>query len=252
MSNNRSARLASLVGWLAMAGAVAVLPVIVVSAPDRSPYFWHRIAWTEFLTLVVWAYFGGFIFFVFPRGRIRSAVGGLLPSTGLVVGIYALLSFMLMIVMDWPSRFHWAGQTVLFVLVVLLFTFFEYARAGASVGAERLPVGLRSPAELCAIIRLQEEKLWSSVASPPLAGEDRKLHDSLKALREAIQYSIQHVGKIGGSQDYSVFVADVERLCAELQTAPTSSPEPTSWRATAEDLARRANYISATLKVRPA
>jgi hypothetical protein len=137
------------------------------------------------------------------------------------------------------------------VVVVLLFVFFEYARLSAVAGTEPLPEGLRSPSELCAMIRLQEEKLWSSTASPPLAGEDRKLHDSLKALREAIQYSLQQVGRIGGSSDYSAFVADAERLCAELQAAAANSLEASRLRSTAEDLRRRVDSVSAALRIRP-
>jgi hypothetical protein len=252
MGNKPSTSLVSLVGWLATAAAVAVIPVLVISEQDRSPYFWHRVAWSEFLTLVVWGYFSGFIWSVFPGGRKRAGIGGLLPATGLIIGLYAALSFALMVLIDWPSRFHWAGQVVLLVLVVLLFVFFEYARAGAATGAEPLPSGLRSPAELCAMIRLQEEKLWSSAATPPLAGEDRRLHDSLKTLREAIQHSLQQVGRIGGSQDYSSFAADAERLCAELQTAQVNSPEAARLRATAEDLRRRVDFIATALRVRPA
>ena len=126
---------ASLVGYAATAIAVAVIPVVLIQQDERSPYFWHRIAWTEFLTLVVWAYFSGFIWSVLPGGRKRAGTGGLLPATGLVIGIYAILSFVLMVLSDWPNRFHWAGQIALLVLVVFLFVFFEYARAGAVAGA---------------------------------------------------------------------------------------------------------------------
>ena len=251
MGNKPVTSVASLAGWVATAAAVAIIPVLLITERDRSPYFWYRVLWAEFLTLVVWIYFSGFIWSVLPGGRKRAGTGGLLPVSGFVIGIYTLLSFILMILCDWPSRFHWAGQVVLLVLIVLLFVSFEYARAGAVAGTEPLPAGLRTPAELCAMIRLQEEKLWSSAASPPLAGEGRGLHDSLKTLREAIGNSLQHVGRIGSSQDYGVFVADTERLCSELQVAETNSAETKRWRATAEDLRRRVDFISVVLKVRP-
>jgi hypothetical protein len=251
MGNNRSASVASLIGWLATAVAVAVIPAILISERDRSPYFWHRVAWTEFLVVVVWGYFSGFILSVFPGGRKRAGMGGILPATGVIVTVYATVSFLLMVFSDWPNRFHWAGQVILLLLVVLLFVFFEYARTGAVAGTEPIPQGMRSPAELCAIVRLQEERLWSCAQTPPLAGEDRKLHDSLKALREAIQYSIQHVGRVGGTRDYATLAADVERTCDEIKTIHANSQDAPRLRATVEELHRRVDHVSANVKVQP-
>lgn len=252
MKDKLSGSFASLAGWFATAAAVAIVPTLLVSEKDRSPDFWYRVAWAEFLALVVWGYFSGFIWFLFHGGRKRAGIGGILPATGLVIGVYAVLSFVLMILSDWPNRFHWAGQVVLLVVVVLLFVFFEYARLSAVTGTEPTPEGLRSPAELCALIRLQENNLWSSATPLPLAGENRQLYDSLKTLREAIQYSLQNVGRIGGSQDYRAFVADTERLCTELQTAQAHSTDASHYRTNVEDLHRRMESISASLKVRPA
>ena len=136
------------------------------------------------------------------------------------------------------------------MLVVLLFVFFEYARAGA----EPIPDGMATPQELSALIRLQEDRVWSSVSRLNLSGEANRLHNSLKSLREAIQHVMQNVGSIGQKQEYRAIVSEVETLCGQVQGLPPELPEAAATghlADTSDDLRRRVEQLAAMLIRQP-
>ncbi len=253
-NRNRSVNLALLVGWLATAMAVAVIPVLLIRQDQRSELFWHRIMWAEFLAALVWGYFGGALKFIFQGPNTRPSTGGILPATGFVVIGYAALSFLLMVLdINSASRFHTAAQVGLLAAAIITLVFFGFAHAGAVAGAEAIPDGLASPSELGDSLRFKEEKLWPSGSRTPPAGESRRLHEALKMLRETLEYSLPHVGRVGRNAEYSQLAGDIQMLCRELEDLPANSPDSaavTRFVNSTEALRRRVENISAALKAK--
>jgi hypothetical protein len=247
----RSLGIAMLVGYLVSAAVVIMIPVLLIPADQRSPYFWYKVGWVEFLTLLVWAYFGGFLRAVVPPIKKTAGLGGVLPITGGVILAYAFLSLLLVVLCDWPSRGHWACQIILLAVAVLLIVSLTFARSGAVAGTDPIPPGVHALQDLSAMLRMQEERLRAAAADGPL----RSLSDSLKSLRETLEYSLPHVGRIGTLSEYREFAQQVEQYCSELQGIGADAADAQKadrLRDGALQLKRQAEYIASMLKTRPA
>ena len=243
----------SILGYLITAVAVILVPVIAIVARDRSDYFWYKIVWTEFLTLLVWVYFGSYLYFITPGVKKPARFGGILPPTGFVVLGYAIFSFILIIIFDWPSSVHWVAQAILLVATVLLLVFLKYIRyrlRGAFVGTEPMPEGISAPHELAAMLRLHEDRFWIDSPEAP----SRKLSEALKILRETLQYSLPDVGRIGETPEYQKFAEQTEMYCSDLQNVSEDSDkqeEVEKLQKTAIELKSQAEQVSLILKSRP-
>ena len=249
----KTAKLSAIIGYLITAAAIVVLPSVLVSQQDRSNYFWYRIVWSEFLALVMWSYIGGFFLFAQLGGNKVKGLGGILPATGAAIGLYVAISFILIIAFPDPSsKFHIAAQIVLLVCLVLLFAFFQFARAGAVVGTEPIPSDLRTPQQLSMAVKANEDRLFQLLTGQNVSGDVRRLHDALKGLRESIAYSLPYVGSIGTSAEYRTFVAQIEQLCAGLENFRSDAADAASVKSfcdTAERLRSRVSQIASSLKV---
>lgn len=245
----RSVPMAALAGYAVTAAVVVVIPMLLIPADQRSPYFWCKVGWAEFLTLVVWAYFGGSLALVVPSHARISGIGGILPSMGMVIVAYAVLSLVLVMVCSWPSTGHWAGQVLLLAAAVLLLLLLSFARSGAVAGAEPIPQGVAAPQDLAARLRMQEDRFWTSAADSP----GRALSDALKALRETLQYSLPHVGRIGRQPEYLAFSGQLEQYCTSLQGVGTNAESELmlKFRDEAMQHRRQAEYLGSLLKTRP-
>lgn len=249
----KTVKFAAVIGYLVTAAAVIALPVVLVSQQGRSDYFWHRIIWTEFLALIAWGYFGGFLLFTMPGGSKTRGLGGILPASGVTIGLYVAISFVLVVAFpNLSSKFHVTAQIALLVCLVVVSVFLQFARAGAVAGAEPIPQGLRSPQHLSGILKAHQDRIFSTLSGQNASGDVRKLHDTLKSLRETIEYSLPHVGSIGASPDYRDFVAQTERLCADLENLRPDSAEPATTKKlcdTTDELRSKVNHIALLLKV---
>lgn len=246
----RSFRLACFLGYLITSCAVLALPVIALPPENRSAYFWYKVAWTELLSLIVWAYIGGFFWSLFPSSRKPRKLAGILPATGLLVVGYAITSFLLVLLCDWPGRGHWVGQVVLLLVFALLLIFFEFVRIGAALGTEPMPCGVGAPQDLAAMLRYHEDRLW--VLPPEVAV--RQLSDTIKTLREKLQHSLPDAGLIGQTQEYQEFVRQTEAFCTELHTIPSDGVENAKvsrLRDVATQLTAQIEQIGFSLKPRP-
>jgi len=249
-TERRSLGIASLVGHLVTAAAVLAVPVICIAPAHRSACFWYKIAWTEFLALLLWAYLGGAFWFLLPGTTRRKGLAGVLPVTGLLVFGYAITSVILVLLCDWASRGHWVAQVVLLLGFALLLVLFEFARIGAVAGTEPIPLAIRTPQDLAAMLRLHEERLWT----PASEAATRRLSDAIKALREKLQHSLPEAGRIGQAQEYQDFARQTEAFCTDLQNLPTDSAEQANvarLQDVATQLAARSEYIASALKTRP-
>ena len=105
-------------GWAISALAILGVSTLLVTPEHRSPYFWHRILWAQFLAALVWAFVGSFVSNALLGRKAPRAEGGILPAFGFVVTAYAALSATLMLSHaflpgnDFLNRFHLAGQIV--------------------------------------------------------------------------------------------------------------------------------------------
>ena len=201
MSGQPSGRtfLATAIGYLATAAAVAVVPVILIKADARSEWFWYRIAWAEFLTLLCWSVAGFQIGVLIPARRRTGAKTGILPILSFFVVAYAILSLGAMIASayltenDVVQRWHLVGQIVLALGLVLLVVSLHFARQGASADVVAYPPGVARQEELALALKAVEDRFTAIQGHALEGGEIPRALRALKLLRERLEYS--QVGK---------------------------------------------------------
>ena len=238
---------AAFVGYLITAFAVLAVPLFSLAPEQRSVYFWYKVAWVEFLAVVVWAYLGGASWSITPA--TGKGVLGALSGYGLLVFCYAGMSFLLVLLGNWLGRGQWVAQFGLMLGFALLYVTLDLARVGAVVGAEPIPSEIRAPLELAAMLRLHEDRLWTSSSEAGI----RRLSEAIKVLRERLQYSLPHVGRLGQIQEYHEFARQTEAFCSDLQDLPVDSPEQATvarFRDRAMRLAGQSEQISTSLRIR--
>jgi hypothetical protein len=217
--------IATTIGFLATGITIVLLPLILTDPESRSVFFWRRIAWTEFLAALVWAYIGGFFSLIVPKNRSLSRLGGVLPALGIVIFFYTFSSFLFMMIAAYlpqVSVINMASQVyrAAGLVVIIVFLFFSWITGTA--GSEPIPKGILAPNELIISIQNEENKLlMRQGVFIPLEVKDGfgDLRVALKSLREKIQYSIPHAGRIGTNADYIAFSKSVAQLCEDCSNA---------------------------------
>jgi hypothetical protein len=212
---------ATLIGFAVTSIAIVLVPLILTDQTSRSAYFWQRIAWTEFLAILIWAYLGGFFSLVIPKNRSIRGLGAILPALGIAIFFYSISSFVLMMISAYFPQLHSlyvASQVYktagLVIIIVLLFL----SRVSGMVDTESIPEGVHSPKDLTISLQSQENVLSAQYNYPLLSDQKDKvnvLRNSLKSLREKIQYSIPHAGRIGSDNAYVAFSNEVIQLCED-------------------------------------
>jgi len=224
---------ASFFGYLVTAGAIVAVPMILVRPEQRTEWFWALVLWAAFLALLRWLYVAGFMSLVYPRWRNVPGLGGILPGIGVLVLAYTSLSYVLMLAAaifqprGGITRLYIAAQLVLTAAALVIGVFIYFVRAGAIADMQAIPAGVRRPVELAARLRLEEDRLSPhsfrrSKESSQAIGE---LHGAVKSLREKIEYSTPHVGKVGASAGYVDFAGAVQALCDQVSTLDLDAPE---------------------------
>ena len=97
-------------GWFVTALAAVLVAMLLVSEQSRSPYFWHRVCWTEALIFLCW---GGTGFYLLASGKTKDDVtrfGGIAPTISIVTAIYALLSFSVMLIHAFMDSVEYRGR----------------------------------------------------------------------------------------------------------------------------------------------
>jgi len=225
-------RIVTIIGFLATIVAIVLVPLILIPVPDRSQYFWCRIAWAVFLAVLVWAFAGN----QFSRTAIPS-FGGVLPAYGVVVFFYAGFSFALMVAFAWfdhsqsGNRVHIAvqviGTTVLVIVSALLVLPAYFSRhSGSSVHNDWPTAVGMSPFQLAAQIRSQEDRLATPQRGLLFADAERHTCQSLKTLRENLLYSLDGIEGIERTPAYAELSDRVSRLCQDLSAVTFAPPAP--------------------------
>ncbi len=224
---------ASFLGYLATAGVLVAVPVMLVGPEQRTEWFWALVLWSAFLTLLRWFYVAGFVSLIYPRWRNVPGLGGILPGIGILVLAYTSLSYLLMLAgaISHPTgqavRFFVAGQLLLTAAALVIGIFISFARAGATADIEAIPAGVERPVELAARLRIEEDRLSPhSVGRSADTGQRvKQLHGAVKSLREKIEYSTPHVGRVGANAGYVDFAGAVQALCDEMSALDLDAPE---------------------------
>ena len=232
----RGALLAGAAAHLAATFAVATL---LVPEPSRSAAFWPRVLWAGFLVLLLWTALAAFCEVVLGPRR-HAAVAGIAPALVLIVLVYALSSFLLLVLASWlpvgevGHRLHWASQIVRLAMLVFMVVGLVVSLIGARAGATELPDGVPRPARLAQRLRLAAQALERAGRSA-VAREVRHLG-------ERIEYALPQAGPITEGGGYAALRDDVARLLADL-----ASPHPGDAEVGDEPLLERTFTLSGSV-----
>ncbi len=247
MSKPQRILLTSAAGYAITAIGIFGIGLLVVPTESRSNLFWPRMLWTEFLALLIWFSLTAFFRNAALGREDKNRVMGILPATQMILVIYAALSFLLMITHSHMqetglgNRMHLMLQIGLAAVTGILFVFLNITSAAAGHGLEKTFAFGMSPAELCASIREQEERIHGFPKLPSSTQMER----SLKSLREKIHYSLPAVGQLGASSAYREFSQEVQAACDELAFQDdTDSPECAALQKRIDVLIRLVDKIS--------
>lgn len=212
---------ATLIGFVVTSITIVLVPLILTEQISRSPFFWQRIAWTEFLAALMWAYLGGFFSLVIPKNSSIRGLGAILPALGIAIFFYSFSSFVLMVLVAYFPKLHslnMSSQVYNAAGLVIIVVFFFFSWISGMVGAEVIPDGVHSPTDITISLQSQENALLAQHNYPLSSDQKDKvnmLRNSLKSLREKIQYSIPHAGRIGSDKAYAAFSNEVIQLCED-------------------------------------
>jgi hypothetical protein len=216
---------AGVAGYLLAAFATFGIALALISQDQRDDAFWLRLAWTEFLILLV-----SLPFFSFLRAAIRpepsdQTVIGVLPAAKIVILVYSLASFVLMLlnaVSAIPNNWHLALQIALGFLAGTVFTLFSVTHSSAAIGLEKNFAPSASPAELS--VRLLAAESLVKTSAPKDYGQ--QLANRIRSLGEVVKYSLSHVSKPLFSSQYQEFEEQVQKFCTKVESVSNSdSPD---------------------------
>ena len=224
---------AALVGYLVTASAIVAIALLLVAPEQRSGWFWVVILWSSFLVLLRWLYVAGFMSLVYREWRTVPGLGGIMPAVGILITGYTGASYVLLLLAaqlhsSATTRVFFVAQIALTATVLVLGVFIYFVRAGAIADTEAVPSGVRKPAELAARLKTEEDRLSHQ--------DNKDLRVAVRSLREKIEYSIPHVGRVGTNAVYVDFAGGVQALCEEvsalnLQAVDRDHLQPTLRRA---------------------
>lgn len=227
MKTTRDYVLAGAAGFVLTAVALVGVATLFVPEESRSPYFWQRVLWAEFLALLWW---GGLTGFLFPSSR-KSKLGargfaGISPALFIVISGYVLISFVAMLVhasvgeSDFSNRLHMILQICGGAGLGILAVFFMITKAAATEQAVFDESSCAKPLALCDLLAMHESRL----ASLSSVDQSQSLRKAIKRIREAIKASLHESTACSESADYQSFASDIESFCRTLPN-PSQSAE---------------------------
>lgn len=209
------------IGCFVTSLSIIVIALTWIEPADRSEYFWQRIAWTVFLVALAWAYVGGFFSLLVRRHRSVKGWGAILPGLGVAIFLYVASSLLLMsLAAFWPRAHSWEVASQVYktagLVVVLIFLYFSWAAGVADT--DPIPEGVPTPRSMTAMLSKADRSLAAHMRLGAGDGSGavlEQLAGCLRNLREQIQYSIPHVGRIGAENSYFAFAQAIDSLSAD-------------------------------------
>jgi hypothetical protein len=183
---------------------ILLLTVIVIGSlvrPEFSDFYvyWLSVLWTCLLIAVFWFVLRFYLFrqnFVAQDNVIIGEASGVTPSIVFFVGIYCLVSFVLLWVGLISTKFtelpiwHWVGQSISLGVVSLMGVSSLLASGFANASG---PKNLASKEVLLKKIKLF--KLSAAIDEPEIL-------DQLKELESIIKYFMPHISRISNPEDF--------------------------------------------------
>lgn len=241
----------AIIGFVITAVAIAVIPLIVVKAADRSPFFIYYILWSEFLALLLWFVIGGFFALILPPTLDRRGRSAILMPLSLIIILYVIFSFALMMLyafLGFLGVFFLPVQIGLFVVAAAICLIFYFSFAATKTHAQPLPDGVPTPTELGAILAAQEKRFSPAVLGSDIPEGLEKVFNALKGLREKIQYSLPRQGNIAGSNAYLEFTKEVQNVTGRVATTDAEGGDFLPMVKELDSLRRKVDVIAASLK----
>jgi len=211
---------ATVIGFLATGITILCVPIILTASNTRSQFFWNRILWAEFLAVLVWAYIGGFFSLVIPKNRSIRGLGAIMPALGVIIFFYAISSLIVMIAAAYFPQIGYlntVSQIYKTAGLIIIIVFFFFSWIAGTADTEPIPDEVYTPQELAMSLQREENMLISQIELVPTQIKDKfnTFIICLKNIRERVQYSIPHVGRIGTDKGFILFANTVTDLCDE-------------------------------------
>jgi hypothetical protein len=206
-------------GYLLAALAVLGIGMVLVPEGDRTQASWYRLLWTEVLILLVYLPVFSFFNAADSDDAHRRATIGVLPGAKIVILFYAFISFSLMMLNAYHNgeyfsdRFHLTAQIIITFVMGTIFTLMSVSYTTAATGLKKTFPLSNSPNELCDQLRGVEGRLKAR----NLGTDWVPVTQSLKKLRETIQYSLPHVGKIVENPAYREFANSIIAIAERIR-----------------------------------
>jgi len=173
------------------------------------------------MALVVWGFWGYFAESAAKRDHTQNDAGGILPSVGLIVSGYAVLSLAFMIIHavlpthSFSNRSHLFLQVSLLGIATISIAMLLLALRADQVGSK--PISQRhSPRFLADLVRQQEDAI-KSANDESESTILKLLVEDLRCLRERLIHSLPDSESLHYSPGYNELSSGVERLCKALR-----------------------------------
>ena len=194
----------SIILFLVIALGIICLSLLIAPSQIENIYFWITISWFIFLTFINWLT-STLIFYGVDPSNTKNANFGILPSLGIVIFIYSILSAFFLLTTWYINDFglipNWHLILQVFIaLIAVILTILIFIAAKSS--KKNVNKNLASKSLLFDYV--------DSIENNNSDNEDLK--ESLKQLREIIEYNIPDISYIKSINKYEELVDSLKKL----------------------------------------
>lgn len=236
---------AGVAGYFLAAFASLGITLALISPDQRDQSFWLRMAWTEFLILLIYLPIFSFIRAAVSLDPKPLPVIGVLPAAKIIILVYSPVSFVLMwmnTISAIPNDWHLALQISLGFLAGTLFTLISVTHSSAAIGIEKCFSTSASPTELSVLLLAVESLL--KINRP----KDHRLQlaNRIRSLAEIVKYSLSDTSKTSLNKQYQDFAEQVQSFCRKVELVSESdSPDCfAELNESSQMLTSKAQYLS--------
>ena len=194
----------SIILFLVIALGIICLSLLIAPSQIENIYFWITISWFIFLTFINWLT-STLIFYGIDPSNTKNANFGILPSLGIVIFIYSILSAFFLLATWYINDFglipnwHLILQVfIALIAVILIILIFIAAKSSKkNINKNLAPKSL----------------LFDYINTIENNNSDKEdLKESLKQLREIIEYNIPDINYIESINKYEELVDSLKKL----------------------------------------
>ena len=194
----------SIILFLVIALGIVCLSLLIAPSQIENIYFWITISWFIFLTFINWLT-STLIFYGVDPSNTKNANFGILPSLGIVIFIYSILSAFFLLTTWYINDFglipNWHLILQVFIaLIAVILTILIFIAAKSS--KKNVNKNLPSKSLLFDYV----DKIENNNS------DNEDLKESLKQLREIIEYNIPDISYIKSINKYEELVDSLKTL----------------------------------------